>query len=70
MTIHQATLGDTVTTTGGSWEIAGDPGVAAAAEVDNKMTIAQEEIFGPVLSIIPYSSEEEPSASGEGCWFN
>ena len=23
------------------------------------MTIAQEEIFGPVLSIIPYSSEEE-----------
>ncbi|CAK8998524.1 Putative aldehyde dehydrogenase SE_1720 [Durusdinium trenchii] len=27
--------------------------------VDNKMTIAQEEIFGPVLSIIPYSSEEE-----------
>lgn len=29
------------------------------ADVDNKMTIAQEEIFGPVLSIIPYSSEEE-----------
>lgn len=28
-------------------------------EVDNKMTIAQEEIFGPVLSIIPYNSEEE-----------
>ncbi len=27
-------------------------------EVDNKMTIAQEEIFGPVLSIIPYNSEE------------
>lgn len=23
------------------------------------MTIAQEEIFGPVLSIIPYSSEED-----------
>jgi len=29
------------------------------ADVDNKMTIAQEEIFGPVLSIIPYSTEEE-----------
>jgi betaine-aldehyde dehydrogenase len=27
--------------------------------VDNKMTIAQEEIFGPVLSIIPYESDEE-----------
>ncbi len=27
--------------------------------VDNSMTIAQEEIFGPVLSIIPYSDEEE-----------
>lgn len=29
------------------------------ADVDNKMTIAQEEIFGPVLSIIPYDTEEE-----------
>jgi len=29
------------------------------ADVNNKMTIAQEEIFGPVLSLIPYSSEEE-----------
>merc|ERR1719263_732400 len=29
------------------------------ADVHNKMTIAQEEIFGPVLSIIPYSSEQE-----------
>ncbi len=29
------------------------------ADVSNQMTIAQEEIFGPVLSIIPYSSEEE-----------
>jgi acyl-CoA reductase-like NAD-dependent aldehyde dehydrogenase len=27
--------------------------------VRNDMTIAQEEIFGPVLSIIPYDSEEE-----------
>merc|ERR1712072_1236395 len=29
------------------------------ADVNNKMTIAQEEIFGPVLSIIPYASEQE-----------
>ncbi|HZC93530.1 MAG TPA: aldehyde dehydrogenase [Mycobacterium sp.] len=29
------------------------------ADVDNKMTIAQEEIFGPVLSIIGYDTEEE-----------
>lgn len=29
------------------------------ANVDNKMTIAQEEIFGPVLSIIPYDSDEQ-----------
>ena len=32
------------------------------ADVDNKMTIAQEEIFGPVLSIIPYDTEEEAIA--------
>jgi len=29
------------------------------ADVSNKATIAQEEIFGPVLSIIPYSDEDE-----------
>ncbi|OBA60356.1 aldehyde dehydrogenase [Mycobacterium sp. 1100029.7] len=29
------------------------------ADVDNSMTIAQEEIFGPVLSIIGYDTEEE-----------
>jgi aldehyde dehydrogenase (NAD+) len=29
------------------------------SDVTNDMTIAQEEIFGPVLSIIPYDSEEE-----------
>lgn len=28
-------------------------------DVDNSMTIAREEIFGPVLSIIPYGDEEE-----------
>ncbi len=29
------------------------------ADVDNKMTIAQEEIFGPVLCIIPYDTEDD-----------
>lgn len=29
------------------------------SDVDNRMTIAQEEIFGPVLSVIPYKSEAE-----------
>ncbi|WP_373049878.1 aldehyde dehydrogenase family protein [Thalassovita aquimarina] len=29
------------------------------ADVNNDMTIAREEIFGPVLSIIPFDSEEE-----------
>lgn len=29
------------------------------ADVSNDMTIAREEIFGPVLSIIPFDSEEE-----------
>jgi aldehyde dehydrogenase (NAD+) len=29
------------------------------ADVTNDMTIAQEEIFGPVLSIIPFETEEE-----------
>jgi acyl-CoA reductase-like NAD-dependent aldehyde dehydrogenase len=28
-------------------------------DVDNKMTIAQEEIFGPVLAVIPYDTEED-----------
>ncbi|MEV5848523.1 aldehyde dehydrogenase [Streptomyces sp. NPDC051985] len=32
------------------------------ADVDNAHTIAQEEIFGPVLSVIPYGSEEEAVA--------
>ncbi|WP_029548639.1 aldehyde dehydrogenase family protein, partial [Rhizorhabdus wittichii] len=31
-------------------------------DVTNAMTIAQEEIFGPVLSIIAYDSEEEAIA--------
>ena len=29
------------------------------ADVNNQMTIAREEIFGPVLSILPFDSEEE-----------
>jgi betaine-aldehyde dehydrogenase len=31
-------------------------------DVDNKMTIAQEEIFGPVLSVIPFGDEAEAVA--------
>jgi aldehyde dehydrogenase (NAD+) len=31
-------------------------------DVDNKMTIAQEEIFGPVVAVIPYDGEEEAVA--------
>ena len=29
------------------------------ANVDNRMAIAQEEIFGPVLAIVPYDTEDE-----------
>ena len=32
------------------------------SDVSNDMTIAREEIFGPVISIIPYDSEEEAIA--------
>jgi len=32
------------------------------SEVDNKMKIAQEEIFGPVLCVIPYEGDEEAVA--------
>ncbi|WP_118134241.1 aldehyde dehydrogenase family protein [Oceanicella sp. SM1341] len=32
------------------------------ADVTNEMTIAREEIFGPVLSLIPFESEEEAIA--------
>ena len=32
------------------------------ADVDNSMTIAQEEIFGPVLSIIAYDDDDEAVA--------
>jgi len=32
------------------------------AGVDNRMTIAQEEIFGPVVSVIPYDDEDDAVA--------
>src|SRR5208282_4213339 len=32
------------------------------ADVDNSQTIAREEIFGPVLSVIPYDGDEEAIA--------
>lgn len=32
------------------------------ADVDNRMAIAQEEIFGPVLAVIPFETEEEAIA--------
>jgi acyl-CoA reductase-like NAD-dependent aldehyde dehydrogenase len=32
---------------------------AVFTDVDNRMTIAQEEIFGPVLCVIPYKGDEE-----------
>ncbi|AXI44929.1 aldehyde dehydrogenase family protein [Sulfitobacter sp. SK012] len=32
------------------------------ADVNNQMTIAREEVFGPVLTIIPFESEEEAIA--------
>ena len=37
-------------------------GPTVFADVDNTMTIAREEIFGPVLSVIPYDTEEEALA--------
>jgi len=49
--------------TGGGRPEGLDPGYyvqpTVFADVDNAMTIAQEEIFGPVLSIIPYDTEED-----------
>jgi acyl-CoA reductase-like NAD-dependent aldehyde dehydrogenase len=29
------------------------------AEVDNRMRIAQEEIFGPVLTVVPYAGDDD-----------
>jgi acyl-CoA reductase-like NAD-dependent aldehyde dehydrogenase len=32
------------------------------ADVDNRMTVAQEEIFGPVLAIVPYDTDDQAVA--------
>jgi len=50
--------------TGGAEKPEGMPGgyfvkPTVFGKVKNSMTIAQEEIFGPVLAIIPYKDEEE-----------
>jgi aldehyde dehydrogenase (NAD+) len=37
--------------------------------VDNRMRIAQEEVFGPVLSVIPFEDEEEAIAIGNDVVF-
>jgi aldehyde dehydrogenase (NAD+) len=37
-------------------------GPTVFADVNNEMTIAREEIFGPVLSMIPYDTEDEALA--------
>jgi aldehyde dehydrogenase (NAD+) len=39
------------------------------SDVMPEMTIAREEIFGPVLSIIPYASEEEAVAIANGTFY-
>lgn len=39
------------------------------ADVKNEMRLAQEEIFGPVLSIIPFETEEEAIAIGNATRF-
>jgi aldehyde dehydrogenase (NAD+) len=39
------------------------------SDVGPDMTIAQEEIFGPVLSIIPYQSEDEAVAIANGTFY-
>jgi aldehyde dehydrogenase (NAD+) len=52
--------------TGGSTPVGLDPSFYIAptlfGDVDNKTTIAREEIFGPVLSVIPADSEEHAIA--------
>jgi aldehyde dehydrogenase (NAD+) len=39
------------------------------AGVNNRMRIAQEEVFGPVLSVIPFKDEEEAVAIGNDVVF-
>jgi aldehyde dehydrogenase (NAD+) len=55
--------GGRVTTGGGAPDLPGwfvEPTVFA--DVDNSARIAQEEIFGPVLAVIPYGNEDEAVA--------
>lgn len=53
-------------TTGGGRPVALEHGwfvePTVFADVDNASTIAQEEIFGPVLSVIPYTDEDQAVA--------
>lgn len=39
------------------------------ADVDNDMSIAQEEIFGPVLSVLPFEDEDDAVAIANGTAF-
>ena len=39
------------------------------ADVDNSMSIAQEEIFGPVGAVIPFDTEEEAIAIANGTMY-
>jgi len=59
------TEGATVATGGGTLDRPGyflEPTVLT--DVDNGMRIAQEEVFGPVLVVIPYRDDEDPVAIG------
>jgi aldehyde dehydrogenase (NAD+) len=59
------TEGATLATGGGTLDREGyfvEPTVFT--DVDNDMRIAQEEIFGPVLVVIPYGDDEDPVAIG------
>ena len=59
---------------GGACEVEGAPNgwyvqPTIFTDVNNKMRIAQEEVFGPVLAIIPFDSEEEAIAIGNDIEF-
>ncbi|WP_433502750.1 aldehyde dehydrogenase family protein [Pseudonocardia halophobica] len=41
----------------------------AFADVDNNYTISQEEIFGPVLTVIPYGDEDQAVAIADDSGF-
>lgn len=59
---------------GGAYKVEGAPNgwyvqPTIFTGVHNKMRIAQEEVFGPVLAIIPFDSEEEALAIGNDVEF-